>query len=100
MDAAQILILAAAFLFANLPFLVPRSLFGWPRLNGAKPFYQALVELLLLYFALGGVSRLLEHNAYGSAYSQSWEFYAITLALFVVFAYPGFVYRYLWQRKK
>ena len=28
----------------------------------------------------------------------NWEFYAVTGSLFLVFAFPGFVYRYFWQR--
>ena len=34
----------------------------------------------------------------GNRFSQTWEFYAITLSLFLVLAYPGFVYRYLFKR--
>ena len=29
---------------------------------------------------------------------QGWEFYAVTLTLFVTLAFPGFVYRYLAHR--
>ena len=29
---------------------------------------------------------------------RTWEFYAITLSLYLVLAYPGFVYRYLFKR--
>ena len=35
----------------------------------------------------------------GDIHKQNWEFYAINASLFVVFAYPGFVYRYLWRRR-
>ncbi len=31
----------------------------------------------------------------GNRFRQGWEFYAITLCLYVVLGYPGFVYRYL-----
>ena len=34
----------------------------------------------------------------GPVYRQRWEFYAVTVCLFLVFAYPGFIYRYLWRR--
>jgi hypothetical protein len=29
---------------------------------------------------------------------QGWQFYATTGALFIVFAFPGFVWRYLWRK--
>jgi hypothetical protein len=32
-------------------------------------------------------------------HSQNWEFYAVTACLFLVFAFPGFTYRYLWRRR-
>ncbi|MEY4711160.1 MAG: hypothetical protein RIS88_610, partial [Pseudomonadota bacterium] len=30
---------------------------------------------------------------------QGWEFYAVTVTLFLTLAFPGFVYRYLYQRR-
>jgi hypothetical protein len=43
---------------------------------------------------------LLESRAYGGIYPQGWGFYAVTFCLFIVFAYPGFVLRYLWKRHR
>lgn len=86
-------ILLAAFA-ANLPFLNER-LFGVVRINKqAKPFWMRLLEMTVLYFSILGVARLLEARI-GNVFSQSWEFYAITVCLFIVLAYPGFVFRYL-----
>jgi hypothetical protein len=34
----------------------------------------------------------------GNVFAQRWEFYAITFSLFVVMAFPGFVFRYLLRR--
>jgi hypothetical protein len=53
--------------------------------------------LTLLYLLVGVLARLLEGRQ-GVVYPQGWEFYAITYCLFLVFAYPGFVYRYMWRR--
>ena len=36
----------------------------------------------------------------GQIAAQGWEFYAITAALFLTFAFPGFVWRYLLRRPK
>lgn len=91
------LVLGLAFLAANLPFLNERLLAVWPR-GQDKSLWLRLLELFILYFAVGGVGLALEQHA-GQIAPQGWEFYAITAALFLTFAFPGFVYRYLAQRR-
>jgi hypothetical protein len=51
-----------------------------------------------MYFLAGGLGMLLEQRA-GQIAPQGWEFYAITGALFITFAFPGFIWRYLWKHK-
>jgi len=53
--------------------------------------------LVVMYFLAGGGGLLLEHRA-GQIAPQGWEFYAITGALFLTLAFPGFVWRYLVKR--
>jgi hypothetical protein len=48
----------------------------------------------VLYGVVGAIARFVEGRL-GSVKSQDWEFYAVTACLFVVAAYPGFVWRYL-----
>ncbi|PTD96499.1 DUF2818 family protein [Pseudothauera lacus] len=98
--AGVYILLGLAFVAANLPFLFERVLFVVRPAGGVKNFAWRLLELLLLYFAVGALAQVLEVRAHGSAYPQNWEFYATTLSLFIVFAYPGFVYRYLWQGRR
>jgi hypothetical protein len=90
-------VLVLAVLAANLPFL-NQQLFGVVVLSKSpeynKPVWVRLIELLVLYGVVGGVARLLESHV-GSVFVQTWEFYAITGCLFLVLAYPGYVYRYL-----
>ncbi|WP_233556221.1 DUF2818 family protein [Noviherbaspirillum sedimenti] len=88
-------VIALAVLAANLPFLNER-LFALVRMPSRpqKPFWLRLLELLALYFAVGGVAYLLEARI-GGVFSQGWEFYAVTACLFLVLAFPGFVFRYL-----
>lgn len=94
-----IVILLAA-LAANLPFL-NQQLFALVPLSKdaayVKPVWMRLLELLVLYFVVGGIAYVLEARI-GNAFVQTWEFYAITACLFLVLAYPGYVMRYL--RKK
>ncbi|MBC5782202.1 DUF2818 family protein [Ramlibacter sp. USB13] len=89
------LVLVLAFCAANLPFLSQRFL-GVLRLAGGKSLWVRLGELVLLYFLVGGIGLLLEKRA-GQVAPQGWEFYAITGALFLTFAFPGFVWRYLFK---
>jgi len=93
------LLVVAALLAANLPFLAAGRFLGIRCKNG-KPFWLCLLELSILYLILGLATAWYEGYAYGSAYPQGWEFYAITICLFLVLAFPGFVYRYLWHGRK
>lgn len=99
MTAAQTLLILAALLAANLPFLAHHRFLGFPRKHG-KPFWLCLIELSILYLILGALTVWHEGHTYGGAYRQGWEFYAITICLFCVLAFPGFVYRYLWHARK
>ncbi|HEX7633960.1 MAG TPA: DUF2818 family protein [Noviherbaspirillum sp.] len=90
-------VILLAVLAANMPFLNERLfaviLIGKP----VKPFWLRLIELFVLYLMVRGAAYLLEARI-GNTFPQSWEFYAITVCLFIVFAYPGFVFRYLRKR--
>jgi hypothetical protein len=92
------LILLLAFVAANLPFLVERIFFIIKPKTDSKNVAWRLLELIVLFFVVGGIALLLEGKL-GDIHRQGWEFYAVNAALFVVFAYPGFVYRYLWRRR-
>jgi hypothetical protein len=83
---------------ANLPFLNQRLLGLIPLSRTVKPFWMRLIELCVLYVVTGMVAYGLESRI-GNAFAQGWEFYAITICLFIVLAFPGFVYRYLRPRQ-
>lgn len=89
-------VVLAALLAANLPFVNDR-LFAAVPLKTGKNLVIRLLELVLLYFVVGGLGLLLEQRM-GRIAPQGWEFYAITGALFLTLAFPGFVYRYLYKR--
>jgi Protein of unknown function (DUF2818) len=92
--AAWTLVLLA-FCAANLPFVSQRLMAVVP-LKSPKTAWLRLAELLVFYFVVGGIGLLLEQRM-GQIAPQKWEFYAITGALFITFAFPGFVYRYLFK---
>ena len=95
-SAAVTVLIVLALLAANLPFLNDRLLAVVP-LRFPKNLAIRLLELVALYFVVGGIGLLLEQRQ-GRIAPQGWEFYAITAALFLTLAFPGFVWRYLFKR--
>ena len=92
------LVLVLAFCGANLPFLTERFL-GVVPLRHGKSLAVRLGELVVLYLLVGAIGLALEQRA-GQISPQGWEFYAVTGALFLTFAFPGFVWRYLYKPRK
>jgi len=90
------LVVLTALMAANLPFFTHR-LFGVVAVSGAKSLGVRLLEVVVFYFLTGGLALVLEQRA-GQIAPQTWEFYAITGTLFITFAFPGFVYRFLLKR--
>ena len=103
---AVMLVIALALAGANLPFVNER-LFGLVSVPAGKAavgeprnkaFALRLLELVVLYFLVGLVAKLLESRI-GSVFVQTWEFYAVTGCMFLVLAFPGFVMRYMHKRR-
>ena len=106
------LVVAISLAAANLPFISERvfglvllktstagdgsALTGRPR---TKSLPLRLLELIVLYFVVGFLARMLESRI-GGVFAQNWEFYAITGCLFLVLAFPGFVLRYLRKQRR
>lgn len=87
------IVILAALAAANLPF-VNEKLFAVVPMARTKALAVRMGELVVMYFVVGGLGLLLEQRA-GQIAPQGWEFYAVTGALFVTFAFPGFIWRYL-----
>ena len=92
-------VLGVALIAANLPFVNERLLAVFPLAGPRKSLALRLGELMLLYFAVGGIGLLFEGRV-GQVAPQGWEFYTVTAALFVVLAFPGFTWRYLLKHRK
>ena len=86
-----------ALFLANLPFVSNRVFGVFQRPH--KGLGLRFLELLLGYFITLALGIFIE-STIGSIYSQGWQFYAVMACLFLVFAYPGFVYRYLWRKNQ
>jgi len=90
--AAAVLLVSIAFILATLPFVTRKVLFAFK--PAVKTVWWCLAELLVFYGVFILVGFGLEAKV-GSAQPQAWQFYAITLLMFLVLAYPGFVWRFL-----
>ena len=91
------LVVVLALAGANLPFITQRLL-GVRALPQGKNLAVRLAELVVMYFVVGGIGLALEKHA-GQIAPQGWEFYAITGALFLTLAFPGFIWRYLFKHR-
>ena len=99
---ALIILFLVAIMAANMPFLTDRVMLVF-KTDRIKSFWLRFSEWFLLYIVVMAIAIGLESKLYGAAYAkvwefwnfaQNWEFYAITLCLFMVFSLPGFVYHY------
>ena len=88
------ILLIASIIAANLPWLTERRLLIFPPQASAKPIWMRLIEWFILYLIMGGIAIGLEIKATGGSHSQDWEFYWVSLFLFMIFALPGFIYRH------
>ena len=90
------ILIVLALIGANLPFINQRLFALIPLKKSAvkKAIWIRLLELICCYFLLGGLGYWFE-SSIGNVFPQGWEFYAISGCLFIVFAFPGFVYQYL-----
>jgi len=88
-----LLLAAAAVLVLGYP--------GWRDVNRSvrKSFVTRMLEVVVLYLLVGTLGLAFEANI-GNPFPKNWEFYAITLSLYLVLAYPGFVFRYLLRKPR
>ena len=96
------LLLSLILMAANLPWFSNKLLYVIPvhkdsNKRQSKHLGWCLLELILLYFMIGSVALYAEKATFGQISHQDWEFYAITACLFIVFSFPGFVYKALWK---
>lgn len=96
MTASMYILLLLALIFANAPFLTLKFL-GVISVK-KKHFGHHLLELLIGFGMTAALAYLLESRA-GSVQSQDWEFYVITVCLYLIFAFPCFVWRYFWNAR-
>lgn len=87
------LLLLAVF-FANFPFL-NQGFLGIIHLK-EKHTWHRLLEMILGFILLAVMAYILE-NRTGTVHHQDWEFYVVVLCIYMVMAFPAFVWRYFWH---
>jgi hypothetical protein len=92
-SAAVWLVLFLGVVSANLPFINERLFIVGPT-RSPKAIAWRLLELVVMWGITLAVGFALEARA-GQIQPQGWEFYAAMGFLFLTFAFPGFVWRYL-----
>lgn len=97
MSQANIILLLLVLLAANLPWFSQKLFYFIPLPKNNKHFGWCLLELSVLYIIMGFIARYTEQQTFGQIAPQTWEFYWTTGPLFLVFAFPGFIYKYLWR---
>lgn len=86
-------VIVVALIAANLPFINERLFIVGPK-RAPKAFGWRLLELFVMAALVFGLGVLLEGHI-GRRQPQQWEFFAAAGCLFLTFAFPGFVWRYL-----
>lgn len=90
------LVILVALVAANLAFVSPKFLFmkALPR----KHTGWCLLEMFIWYLLVGVLGYLLE-GMIGNVFPKRWEFFAVTICLFLVAAFPGFTWRFLMKHR-
>jgi hypothetical protein len=90
------LVILVALVAANLAFMSPR--FMLIKTLTRKHVGWCLLEMLVWYCLVGVFSYFLEQMI-GNVFPKRWEFFAITICLFLVAAFPGFIWRFLLKHR-
>lgn len=91
------ILLILSFILANLPWYSNKLFYVIPLKYDHKNIAICLCELIVLYFVVGGIAFFAEKISFGQIAPQGWEFYTVTFCLFLVFSFPGFIYRHFWK---
>ena len=86
-------VIVFALVAANLPFANERLFIVGPK-RAPKGIGWRLLELVLMAALTFGFGSLIE-TSIGQRQPQNWEFFAAAGCLFLTFAFPGFIWRYL-----
>ena len=93
-DFAINLLIVTAIILANLPWIMARHIFLFFPLKQEKTLGIVLLEMSAYFLMTVVLGYLLEGKTMGNHMSQAWEFWVTVVFLFMIFSFPGFIYRY------
>ncbi len=93
----HITLVLLAFVAANLPWFSDKLFYVKPLAGRSKNLAWCLMELIVLYGLVALLAVYAEQSTMGLVSPQGWEFYTVTFSMFLVFAFPGFIYKVLWK---
>jgi len=93
LNQAVWLLLVTAIVLSNIPFILSNRVFIFIKTPN-KSVVITMAEWFLYFIVTGMFAYLLENKSMGHVAPQEWEFYTIALFMFMIFAFPGFIYRY------
>ncbi len=91
------LLILAALAAANAAYVSPKFLF-FKSLKD-KHVGWCLLEMVFWYALIGLIGYSLE-SMIGNVFPKRWEFFAVSICLFLVAAFPGFTWRFLMKHRK
>jgi Ca2+/H+ antiporter len=94
---AAVFFAVLGFAAASLPFFASRWALVFKR-AATKPFLMYALESLFL-FAFVVIAFLVWESRQGQRAAQDWEYYAVMICLWLVAAFPGFVWRFLLRHR-
>lgn len=94
LNGVVITLFVVALVLANLPWLNERLFILFSPAGNQKKLWMCLCEWFTYFIVWLILAFGVEKKLMGDISHQGWEFYVINLCLFVVFALPGFIYRY------
>jgi len=87
------IILLVALVCSNLPWITERRWFFFSPGPRGKSMWIRLAEWCVLFLLCGALALGLERKMTGGIFPQGWEFYAVGVCLFAVFALPGVIWQ-------
>ncbi len=90
------LLILVALAAANAAYVSPKFLF-FKSLKD-KHVGWCLLEMVFWYALIGLIGYSLE-SMIGNVFQKRWEFFAVSICLFLVAAFPGFTWRFLMKHR-
>lgn len=93
----QNVLLLLMLMMANVPCFSERIFLVLSPKEPPKKIAWCLLELIVYYGVFIVLAAYAETRMLGNVAPQGWEFYTVTASVFIVCAFPGFIYKFLFK---